>query len=69
MEQDFEYRMKFQSLVQQWHETRGGTSSIISMSMLPAYQKIIGFYKLLHPCHPERSAAKNFTIANMIGAE
>ncbi|HEV2990994.1 MAG TPA: hypothetical protein VG759_21325 [Candidatus Angelobacter sp.] len=34
--------MKFQSLVQEWRETRGVTSSITSMSMLPAYQEIIG---------------------------
>lgn len=32
----------FQSLVQQWRRERGAMSSITEMSMLPAYQKLIG---------------------------
>lgn len=34
--------MRFQSLVEEWKRTRGAMSSITDMSMLPAYQNIIG---------------------------
>src|SRR5436309_1161421 len=33
---------KFQELVRQWRDERGAMSSITEMSILPAYQKIIG---------------------------
>ena len=34
--------LRFQSLVQQWRQERGATSSITEMVMTPAYQKIVG---------------------------
>jgi len=35
-------KAKFQALVAEWRQQRGVRSSITEMSMLPAYQKIIG---------------------------
>jgi len=35
-------RQRFQALVKQWQSEKGASSSITEMSMLPAYQKIIG---------------------------
>jgi len=34
--------IKFQDLRREWHEARGGRSSVAEMAMLPAYQKIMG---------------------------